>query len=132
MVGEARGSMRQAVLIASIPAMLALAACATARPGAGDLPVSEYAGHFTGVANWFRPCGAAAGDTLWWATFMGAAVGQWEQLQQAGRVRLDAPSYLRVRAGRSDRRAAGADGRGSRYLYVHDVLEVRPPQPGDC
>src|SRR5512143_845442 len=87
--GRKGGSMRYVVLIASVAALLAVGGCATAQPGAGQLPVSEYTGHFTGDANWFRPCAGAAGDTLWWITFMGGAVGQWEQLKQAGRVKTD-------------------------------------------
>jgi hypothetical protein len=117
------------VILASV-----LAGCATARPGAGDLPAQEFAGHFTGGAggNWFRPCSASPGDTLWWTTFMSRSVAQWDSLKVAGRVQPDVPSYVRVLAGLSDRRTAGADGRGTRYLYVHDVLETRPVQPGDC
>jgi hypothetical protein len=113
---------------------LAVQGCAAAGAGPADLPVREVTGQFTvgPASSWFRPCGAEPGDTLWWATFMGPAVAERDSLLIAGRLRAGPPNFLRVSAGVSEPRAAGADGRGTRFIYVRAILEARDPRANDC
>jgi hypothetical protein len=126
---------RRWVAVVVAAAVAGTGACAS---GGGfspsELPTRELAGHFTmgEDASWFRPCGGAPGDTLWWTTFLGAAVAERDSLVAAGRIRAGAAAYLRLVGSPGEPQPAGPEGRGSRYLYVRDVLEAREQRAGDC
>ena len=95
--------------------------------------VREYRGTYeTGFeVSWFHPCGAPAGDDLWWVTLSDEALRQRDSL---ARTLQGAPGsvYVRWRGTISDRMPAGHMGRGSRYMLVVEVLELRPAVEAAC
>ena len=98
--------------------------------------VREYRGVYESAfeASWFHPCDAPSGDDLWWVTLSDAALRQRDSL--AARVpaaeRVGKAVFVRWRATVSDRMQAGHMGRGSRYMLVTEVLEVRPASGVGC
>ena len=97
--------------------------------------VREFRGAYTRgfEASWFAPCGAPVDDALWWVTLTEDARMQRDSLLKA----LDRPASgalaVRWRGTISERMPAGQMGRGTRYMLVHEVLEVRPlPTEGAC
>lgn len=70
-------SKRRAVLaVLALVTGLSPCGCATTQGSLSDLPVTEYAGHYTAgdEESWFRPCGAASAERPWWVTFTEASV----------------------------------------------------------
>lgn len=108
-----------------------------AGPGAASLAdtVREYRGIYeTGFeVSWFHPCGAPAGDDRWWVTLSHEALRQRDSLAKAltGQPRA---LYVRWRATVSEKLPAGAGhmGRGSRYMLVTEVLQLRAADEGGC
>jgi len=95
--------------------------------------VREYRGVYeTGFEkSWFRPCDTQAADELWWVTLTDAALHQRDSLAR----RLPAgtgPVYVRWRGTISARMMAGHMGRGTRYMLVSEVLEVRRAGDSSC
>lgn len=83
--------------------------------------------------SWFHPCGAQAGDDLWWVTLSDAALRQRDSLAKklTGQPRS---VFVRWRGTTSDKIALGAGhmGRGSRYLFVTEILELRSAEGAGC
>ena len=83
--------------------------------------------------SWFHPCGAPAGDDLWWVTLSDAALRQRDSL---ARKLTDKPRslYVRWRGTTSPKMPAGTGhmGRGSRYLFVTEILELRSADEAGC
>jgi hypothetical protein len=95
--------------------------------------VREYRGTYaTGFeVSWFHPCGAPVGDDMWWVTLTDEALRQRDSLART----LSGPPgavYVRWRGTISDRMPAGHMGRGSRYMLVVEVLELRPATEAAC
>jgi len=90
--------------------------------------VREYRGLYeTGFeVSWFHPCGAPTGDDSWWVTLSNDALRQRDSLAKSvtGQPRT---LYVRWRGTVSPKMPAGAGhmGRGSRYLLVTEVLQLR-------
>jgi hypothetical protein len=100
-------------------------------PGA----VREFRGSYTRgfEASWFVPCDAAIDDALWWVTLTEDARLQRDSLLKTLTRPATGALAVRWRGTISGRMPAGQMGRGTRYMLVHEVLEVRPlPPEGAC
>jgi hypothetical protein len=97
--------------------------------------VREYRGLYeTGFeVSWFHPCGALWGDDSWWVTLSNDALRQRDSLAKpiAGQPRA---LYVRWRGTVSPKMPAGAGhmGRGSRYMLVTEVLQLRASDESGC
>ena len=97
--------------------------------------VREYRGLYeTGFeVSWFHPCGAPTGDDSWWVTLSNDALRQRDSLAKSvtGQPRT---LYVRWRGTVSPKMPAGAGhmGRGSRYLLVTEVLQLRASDESGC
>ena len=97
--------------------------------------VREYRGLYeTGFeVSWFHPCGAPAGDDSWWVTLSNDALRQRDSLTKrlAGQPRR---LYVRWRGTVGPKMPAGAGhmGRGSRYMLVTEVLQLRESDESGC
>ena len=97
--------------------------------------VREYRGTYaTGFeVSWFRPCEAEPGDDTWWVTLTNDALRQRDSLakQLTGQPRS---VFVRWRGTISPRMPAGAGhmGRGSRYMLVTEILEMKPAEEAGC
>jgi hypothetical protein len=140
----------------SLAACLAMAACSRAAPPAespapapdratsvpAQAPilaspgaVREFRGAYTRgfEASWFVPCDAARDDALWWVTLTEDARLQRDSLLKTLTQPATGALAVRWRGTISERMPAGQMGRGTRYMLVHEVLEVRPlPPEGAC
>ena len=109
------------------------AASATHRTRADT--IGEYRGHYeTGFeVSWFHPCGAPTGDDSWWVTLSNDALRQRDSLTKplTGQPRV---LYVRWRGTVSPKMPAGAGhmGRGSRYMLVTEVLQLRASDEAGC
>lgn len=100
-----------------------------------DTSVREFRGAYTRgfEASWFVPCGAPADDALWWVTLTDDALHQRDSLLKALPFRPTGALVVQWRGTTSARAQAGMMGRGTRYLLVTQVLDVRPlPPEGAC
>ena len=90
----------------------------------------EYLGAYTRgfEASWFAPCNAPFGDALWWVTLTEPARLQRDSLLKALTRPPTGALVVRWRGTVSGRMPAGQMGRGTRYILVTEVLEVRPMQ----
>lgn len=95
--------------------------------------VTTYRGFYeTGFeVSWFRPCHGERGDDLWWVTLTDDALRQRDSLA----AKLPAGSgavFVTWRGTKSAKLRAGHMGRGSRYMLISEVLEVRPSSEAGC
>lgn len=98
-------------------------------------PVREFRGAYTRgfEASWFVPCEAPRDDALWWVTLTEDARLQRDSLLKTLTTTATGALAVRWRGTISERMPAGQMGRGTRYMLVHEVLEVRPlPPEGAC
>lgn len=97
--------------------------------------VREYRGIYeTGFeVSWFHPCGAPSGDDSWWVTLSNDALRQRDSLAKPLKGQPRA-LYVRWRGTVSEKLPAGAGhmGRGSRYMLVTQVLQLRAAEEGGC
>jgi hypothetical protein len=97
--------------------------------------VGEYRGLYeTGFeVSWFHACGAPPGDDSWWVTLSNDALRQRDSLARSvtGKPRV---LYVRWRGTVSPKMPAGAGhmGRGSRYMLVTEVLQLRASDESGC
>jgi hypothetical protein len=116
---------------APAPASVPVPAPVLVAPGA----VREFRGAYTRgfEASWFVPCNAAMDDALWWVTLTENARLQRDSLLKTLTRPATGALAVRWRGTISERMPAGQMGRGTRYMLVHEVLEVRPlPSEGAC
>ena len=95
----------------------------------------EFRGAYTRgfEASWFAPCGAPRDDALWWVTLTEPARLERDSLLAALTQASTGALAVRWRGTISPRMPAGQMGRGTRYLLVTQVIEVRPlPPEGAC
>jgi hypothetical protein len=97
--------------------------------------VREYRGTYeTGFEiSWFVPCDAERGDDRWWVTLGNDALRQRDSLAKRLTSQPRAV-FVRWRGTVSPKMPAGAGhmGRGSRYMLVTEVLELRPAEEAGC
>ena len=136
-------SMRTLVAILVSGGLLSAASAdAPAAHATADVPfaaradtVREYRGSYeTGFeVSWFHPCGAERGDDRWWVTLTDDALRQRDSLakQLTGQPRA---VFVRWRGTVSPKMPAGTGhmGRGSRYMLVTEILELKPAEDGGC
>jgi len=97
--------------------------------------VGEYRGLYeTGFeVSWFHPCNAQLGDDSWWVTLSNVALRQRDSAAKSipGHPRV---LYVRWRGTVSPKMPAGAGhmGRGSRYMLVTEVLQLRASDEAGC
>lgn len=107
------------------------AASSTAR----DLLTREYHGAYQRgfEQSWFAPCDAPLDDKLWWVTLTDQALLQRDSLlAKITRAPTDGLA-VRWRATVGPRMPAGMMGRGTRYMLVTEIIEVKPlPSEGAC
>ena len=104
-------------------------------PGAARATEQEYRGAYTRgfEASWFAPCNAPMGDALWWVTLTEDARLQRDSMLKALTVAPTGALAVRWRGTVSMRMRAGHMGRGTRYLLVTEIVDVRPlPGEGAC
>jgi hypothetical protein len=97
--------------------------------------IREHRGTYeTGFeVSWFHPCGAPPGDDRWWVTLTDVALRQRDSLAKrlTGEPRA---VFVRWRGTVSPKMPAGTGhmGRGSRYLLVTEILELRAAEDTTC
>jgi hypothetical protein len=105
-------------------------------PAAPDRNTSrEFRGAYTRgfEASWFSPCDAPMDDALWWVTLTEAARLQRDSLLKTLTSAPTGALAVRWKGTISARMPAGQLGRGTRYMLVTEILEVRPlPGEGAC
>lgn len=113
---------------ATVPETSAPSASAPAPNAPGNPLIREYRGAYTRgwEASWFAPCDAPMDDNLWWVTLTDEALHQRDSLLKALKAPPTRALVVRWRGSTSPRMPSGQMGRGTRYLLVTEVLEVRP------
>ena len=95
--------------------------------------IREYRGMYeTGFeVSWFHPCNAESGDDTWWVTLTDPALRQRDSLAKklTGQPRS---VFVRWRGSTSMKMPAGHMGRGTRYMLVSEVLELRSADEAGC
>ena len=116
-----------------------MSSSASAAPGAlaydSARVAREYRGAYTTgfEMSWFEPCGAPAGDRMWWETLTDDALRQRDSLLAIVKVPPTTGLAVRWRGTISSRMPAGHMGRGSRYMLVTSIIEIHPvPSSGAC
>ena len=108
---------------------------ADAPPVAPAGRLREFRGAYTRgfEASWFAPCDAPIGDALWWVTLTEDARLQRDSMLAKLQAAPTGALAVRWRATVSERMRAGHMGRGTRYMLVSEILEMRPlPEVGAC
>lgn len=109
-------------------------ACAQAGPAERDSTIREYRGAYQRgfEQSWFASCGAPADDRQWWVTLTDQALAERDSiLAKIPRVGPTDGLYVRWKGRVSTRMPAGMMGRGTRYILVTEVLEIKPTPGGD-
>ncbi|HEY2066963.1 MAG TPA: hypothetical protein VGG84_13490 [Gemmatimonadaceae bacterium] len=97
--------------------------------------VREYYGAYSRgwETSWFEPCDAPIDDKLWWVTLTDGALRQRDSLLKALKTRPTGALAVRWRGTLSERMPAGMMGRGTRYLLVTEIVDLRAsPGEGAC
>jgi hypothetical protein len=132
--------MRPAQIILALAVTVAILSpgSATARAQAGpaqrDSTIREYRGAYQRgfEQSWFASCGAPADDRQWWVTLTDQALMQRDSiLATIPKIASADGLYMRWKARVGPRMPAGMMGRGTRYMLVTEVLEIRPTGGGD-
>lgn len=117
--------------VAVLAAVSLVAACAVTPRGP---QAAEYRGRYTAgfEVSRFVSCDAPISDSPWWVVLSETALRQRDSV--AAQLPDDAPAeaFVRWRGTASSSQPAGHLGRSTRYLHVHEILELRPVEPGDC
>ena len=124
--------------------MLAISACvliispSTAKGQAGpaqrDSTIREYRGAYQRgfEQSWFASCGAPSDDRQWWVTLTDQALAERDSiLATIPKLGPTDGLYIRWKARVSTRMPAGMMGRGTRYILVTEILEIKPTSGGD-
>lgn len=109
-------------------------AAAQAGPSQRDSTIREYRGAYQRgfEQSWFASCGAPSDDRQWWVTLTDQALAERDSiLATIPKVGATDGLYIRWKGRVSTRMPAGMMGRGTRYILVTEVLEIKPTAGGD-
>ena len=129
---ERMPSMPDRLLTAAALARLPLAPRASAQLAtpapARDTTTHEYRGSYQRgfEQSWFAPCDAPRGDNLWWVTLTDAAMQQRDSMLKALTMKPTDGLTVRWRGTISGQMPAGHMGRGSRYMLVTEIVDIKP------
>jgi hypothetical protein len=132
-----RGISMIAVAMLLASAQFAGAQVSPAAPAAKrDTVIREYRGAYQRgfEQSWFVPCNAPSpDDKLWWVTLTDQALLQRDSLlAKISKEKTDG-LIVRWRATVGPRMPAGMMGRGTRYMLVTEIIEIKPlPETGAC
>lgn len=111
-----------------LPVASAHAQLAPAAPR--DTTTREYRGSYQRgfEQSWFMPCDAPRGDQAWWVTLTDEALQQRDSILAALSFKAVPTDGLAVRwrGTISPKMPAGHMGKGSRYMLVTEVIDIRP------
>ena len=139
--------MQMSPVRAVLSAVLLLLLCSATEGGAQVTPsappaarrdtlIREFRGAYQRgfEQSWFVPCDAPSpDDKLWWVTLTDEALQQRDSLLANINTGKRDGLVVRWRATLGPRMPAGMMGRGTRYMLVTEILEVRPgPERGAC
>ncbi len=99
-----------------------------------DTTIREYRGAYQRgfEQSWFASCGAPPDDRQWWVTLTDQALAERDSiLATIPKLGPTDGLYVRWKARVGAKMPAGMMGRGTRYMLVTEVLEVRPTPGGD-
>jgi hypothetical protein len=99
-----------------------------------DTTIREYRGAYQRgfEQSWFAACGAASDDRQWWVTLTDQALAERDSiLATAPKLGPTDGLYVRWKGSLGKRMPAGMMGRGTRYILVTEVLDIRPTTGGD-
>ena len=122
-------------LVVSFAALLSTAQSAAAQvsPGAAspvprDTATREYRGAYQRgfEQSWFIPCDSPQDDKMWWVTLTDEALQQRDSMLATIVAPATHGLSVRWRASVSARMPAGHGGRGTRYMLVTKILDIRP------
>ncbi|MEP6991555.1 MAG: hypothetical protein ABJA80_11560 [bacterium] len=83
--------------------------------------------------SWFVPCTAPADDARWWVTLTDQALLQRDSLVAVLKAPATNGLAVRWRGTVGPRMPSGMMGRGTRYMLVTEILDVKPlPSTGAC
>lgn len=121
------GAVAAALLCIAQPARTQSVPPATASSGR-DSPIREYRGTYrrSFEQSWFEPCNAPTDDKLWWVTLTDQALLERDSLLAKVTGEPADGLVVRWRATVGPRMPAGMMGRGTRYILVTEILEVKP------
>lgn len=108
---------------------------AQATPSApADTTIREYRGAYQRgfEQSWFAACGVPWDDRQWWVTLTDQALAERDSiLASVPRLGPADGLYVRWKGRIGKRMPAGMMGRGTRYILITEVLDVRPTAGGD-
>ena len=99
-----------------------------------DTTIREYRGAYQRgfEQSWFAACGASSDDRQWWVTLTDQALAERDSiLATVPKLGPTDGLYVRWKGTVGKQMPAGMMGRGTRYILVTEVLEVRPTTGGD-
>ena len=83
--------------------------------------------------SWFTPCDSPRDDRFWWVTLTDQALLERDSLLARITKMPTEGLAVRWRATVGPRMPAGMMGRGTRYMLVTEIIEVKPlPSEGAC
>lgn len=124
-----------AALLCSANKAAAQIAPGAARSAQRDTTTQEYRGAYQRgfEQSWFIPCDSPPDDKMWWVTLTDEALYQRDSLLAKVSAPVTNGLAVRWRATRSARMPAGHMGRGTRYILVTKILDIRPmPDAEGC
>ena len=124
-----------AALLCTAPETRSQPAPPTASSIPRDTVTREYRGAYQRgfEQSWFAPCDAPLDDKLWWVTLTDQALLQRDSLLAKITKAPTGGLAVRWRATVGPRMPAGMMGRGTRYMLVTEIIEVKPlPSEGAC
>ena len=108
-------------------------AAAQVSPGAvspvpRDTTTQEYRGAYQRgfEQSWFIPCDSPSDDKMWWVTLTDDALRQRDSLLATITAPATNGLSVRWRATVSARMPSGHMGRGTRYMLVTKIIDIRP------
>ena len=104
-----------------------------ANPLPRDTATKEYRGAYQRgfEQSWFIPCDSPSDDKMWWVTLTDDALHQRDSLLAQITAPVTNGLSVRWRATVSARMPAGHMGRGTRYMLVTKILDIRPMPDAD-